>query len=117
MSAADFDQRRDGGGLSISLRLRTLNVGLEFATEFAHGILHRPRSPVRQTANCSAWYDRHVVGNLEQQIHSSPTTFARSDPIHNLQRPRRTVAARRALPARLMREILTTVVQEVDHRR
>src|SRR3954447_26404097 len=78
--------------------LLVVDVVLELVAEMLDEALDRQRGCVAERTDRAA---RDVVGDGEQQVEIFLAPFAVLDAIHHAPQPARTLAARRALPARL----------------
>src|SRR5438067_13065436 len=96
--------------------LPALDVRLELGAELADRGLHRPAGAVRQAANRRPGNDPHAVADFDENIEVLDPPAAAAHAVENAKHPRGPLAARRALPARFVREKPAGVPEHVNHR-
>src|SRR5262245_19427459 len=97
--------------------LPALDVRLELRAKLANGSLHRPTRAVGQAANRRPRYDPHAVAHFDEDIEILNAPAPAPNAVHDAKHPRRPLAARRTLPARLVREKAACVPQYIHHAR
>src|SRR5262249_48877361 len=95
--------------------LRSADVLLELDSKLADRVLDRPTSAVGQTANRRAGHDTHVVADFFEDLQILQASLTTSQAFRDFQHPAGSLAARRTLAARFMREKTTNVVQDIDN--